>query len=126
MLSLEAFDGWVWNKSIGVVAAGHSLVLVLVILDKAAAVGSPLSLPGDVLHRLRQMPTENLGKVVAEASTNEGSKAHGKEGGVLVAVPVREIVNDNGGNDLPDAGEGGEQPDGDRSEGGRVDTECEE
>ena len=41
MLSLEAFDGWVWNKSIGVVAAGHSLVLVLVVLDKAAAVGSP-------------------------------------------------------------------------------------
>ena len=41
MLSLEAFDGWVWNKSLGVVAAGHSLVLVLVVLDKAAAVGSP-------------------------------------------------------------------------------------
>ena len=87
MLSLEAFDGWVWNKSLGVVAAGHSLVLVLVVLDKAAAVGSPditrmrvkaeigaavpLSLPGDVLHRLRQLPTQNFRKVVAEASSCE-------------------------------------------------------
>ena len=101
-----------------------------------------MSLPGDVLHRLGQMATENLRKVVAEASsceklmknnlivnelqTNEGNKSHGKEGGVLVAELVRDVVNDEGGDHLPDAGEGGEQPNGDGSEGGRVDTEGEE
>ena len=87
-----------------------------------------MSLPGDVLHRLGQMATENLRKVVAEASscekfvksnlivnlplnlivnlplTNEGNKSHGKEGGVLVAELVRDVVNDEGGDHLPESG----------------------
>ena len=124
----------------------QQLDLLITRMRVKAEIGAaaPLSLPGDVLHRLRQLPTQNFRKVVAEASscekkivklnlinvncqhTNESNEAHGKEGGVLVAVAVRDIVDDNGGDDLPDAGESGEQPDGDRSEGGRVDTEREE
>ena len=58
--------------------------------------------------------------------TNKGNKSHGKEGGVLVAVSKGDVVDDKGGDHLPDAGEGGEQANGDGSEGGRVDAEGEE
>ena len=67
-----------------------------------------------------------LNLIVNELLTNEGNKSHGKEGGVLVAVFKGDVVDDKGGDHLPDAGEGSEQANGDGSEGGRVDTEGEE
>ena len=58
--------------------------------------------------------------------TIKSNKTHGKEGSVLVAQLIQGVVDVQGGNHLPDVREGSEQSNGDRSEGGRVDAECEE
>ena len=54
--------------------------------------------------------------------TDESNKTHGKEGSVLVAQLIGGVVDGQGGDHLPDAGEGSKQSNGDRSEGGRVDA----
>ena len=52
LLSLEAFDGWVWNKSLVVDAAAHHLRLL--VLHKAAAAGSPDKDQGESIDWMEQ------------------------------------------------------------------------
>ena len=57
--------------------------------------------------------------------TIKSNKTHGKEGSVLVAQLIQGVVDGQGGDHLPDIREGSEQSNGDQSEGGQVDAECE-
>ena len=52
MLSLEAFDGWVWNESLVVDASAHHLRLL--VLHKAAAAGSPDKDQGESIDWMEQ------------------------------------------------------------------------
>ena len=100
------------------------LALLPLILDAWAAGRIPCSQVQNIIHGLRQRTAQRFWKIVAETAPYQGSQTHGEEGSLLAVGDAGQVVNHDGGQDLPNAWPGCEKSKSRRAQWCWIDGVC--